>query len=351
MPIFKPINRTAYLVKPRYVPSAIPTRLYIDTSLVIPLIVPTADASWNTTSQARQAAKISINAPNSVYPLTANLSRPSPGGRSLGIQLITPPLVAGQTIRSQKLKAQFVCGRVEVPSTVRLSICVKIIASDGVTVRQTLQAITNSTNEINTSPTNVTIDKDMSFTNYTSQSGDRILVEIGTYSAGDGYNATIETGFNVASDLPIDEVTTTYNRPWIEFGGAIYFDLEYVTSSNLSTQSATISASATYSSPTRTATVALASQTSSIAASATFTKPTYTAGAALTAEPSTLEANASFYLPTRTATASLASQAASIAALVEVINNDSVQSSIWMQLNRILQEAKPLFSTFCDPQA
>lgn len=82
----------------------------------------------------------------------------------------------------------------------------------------------------------------------------------------------------------------------------------------LAAQPATLTATATFSAGTKTATAALTTHAATLSAAATFAAGTKTATAALTTQPATLSATATFAAGTKTATATLTTQPATLAA-------------------------------------
>lgn len=110
----------------------------------------------------------------------------------------------------------------------RIQCVVYIIQSDLTTVRGTVLAMDASalSHEWNTSLRNISIPLGgaAATTLVAAQAGDRIVVEIGfrqhaTFAA----NGVMSTQDNGATDLAVDETTTTANNPWVEFSDNLTF--------------------------------------------------------------------------------------------------------------------------------
>lgn len=294
-----------------------PTRTYISTLGTTPPINPTPSASWNDTSDALADAMLLATATAESYPITATLNGSDP---SLAKQLISRPLVPGQVLSSQTISAQFLCRDV-INGAPKLTLGVRVLASDGTTIRRTMLALTNSTNAMHSSVRNLTFSAAASFTDYTTVAGDRLVVEVGAdvYSAGTGF-VIIEFGSDTGVDLPVDETTTTNGRPWIEFSRNIQFASDSAATVALSSGSTTLAASAAFAVPTRTASAGLTSGSTTLAASATHTAPVYTAAATLTTGSTALAASATYGPGTRTASAGLVGSGTTLSAAVAVTN-------------------------------
>lgn len=138
-------------------------------------------------------------------------------------QFVSPQLAA-QTL-SGNVTAQLQGSETNNGNNLFLTLVIKVISSDGTTVRQTILASTRAPGaEFTTSLRNTTFDS-VALTNYTCVAGDRLLVEAGmggtcTASGGvQGHNGALRWGTNASSgDLPVNETEagTTY-RGWIEF--------------------------------------------------------------------------------------------------------------------------------------
>lgn len=102
---------------------------------------------------------------------------------------------------------------------------IRIMSSDGSTLRATLLAVANygTSTELSTSMRNKTCaNGDAVTASYTTVSGDRLVVELGYRT--DGADTTPQAAANwgdSATDLPVNETQTTSGTGWIEFSNTI----------------------------------------------------------------------------------------------------------------------------------
>ena len=104
-------------------------------------------------------------------------------------------------------------------------IVLKVVSNDGGTDRGTLLAFGDYSTgaEWNTSLRNKSFADIDPPSSVTTQSGDRLVLEIGFNHAAVISAAQISVGDDSASDLPEDETTTTADNPWLEIGQTITF--------------------------------------------------------------------------------------------------------------------------------
>lgn len=210
------------------------TRLYF--GLTAPPISPTADSSWEVTSNlTRRVLERGKDADTSVSvsleTLSGSTNSNSPAGAVdvLVAQYVSAPLSGNQTI-SGAIKGQMRALEGVATQDSRLQTVIRVVSGNGTTVRGTLIASNASalSNEFNTSFRNVKIPLGGSTvpTSVNALDGDRIVVEIGWRkheSATTSRTAQFSSGNPDGSDLPEDETTTTAGTPWIEFADNLVF--------------------------------------------------------------------------------------------------------------------------------
>lgn len=129
------------------------------------------------------------------------------------------------------LKWAIQCLEAHANNNLNLQTFISIVSQDGGTVRRTLLAKTEEPTEMATSLTNRFHSTTQSGANYTTVSGDRLVVEFsyeGTPAAAggvQGHNASLRYGGNGAGgDLGENDTDTgTTLNPWIEFVPTITF--------------------------------------------------------------------------------------------------------------------------------
>lgn len=144
-------------------------------------------------------------------------------------QYISLPLAPGQTITGeQAIKAQVRASETNAQNNVFLTLGIRVIASDGTTVRKTVLAVTRDDVEILalSEITNRQFTATSAATDYTTVSGDRLVFELG--AGGDPsftspHDFTLRLGDAAASDLPEDDTNTTDLNPWIELEDDLKF--------------------------------------------------------------------------------------------------------------------------------
>lgn len=139
------------------------------------------------------------------------------------------PLAPGQTVTgAQAIEWQVRAQRGLASDTnMATAIGIRVIASNGVTVRKTVLAVTRDGTAISAvglenrrfTATSVAGD-------YTTVAGDYLVVEIGGGGGGgiSDHDFDLRLGDAAASDLPEDDTDTTDKRPWIEFADTLTVD-------------------------------------------------------------------------------------------------------------------------------
>lgn len=210
-------------------------------------------------------------------------------------QYISQPLVAGQTITgAQSIKAQCRVAERNASCNMFLTLGIRVIASDGTTVRKTVLAVTRDNTEALTSLTNRQFTATSAATNYTTQAGDRLCIEIGTGgdpNNGSDHDSDLRLGDSAASDLAEDDASTSDFRPWVQLNDTLAF--VFTASASITRTGTTASGSATHVTPTYTGTAAITRGGTTGTGSATFT-PKYTGTAAVTRGPTTASGSANY---------------------------------------------------------
>lgn len=143
-------------------------------------------------------------------------------------QYISLPLTAGQTVTgSQAIKLQVRCSEADAANNMHVALGVRILASDASTLRKSMLSVTRDGTEAATSLVNRQFTATSAATNYTTVSGDRLIIELGMAgdpTAGGSHTSILRLGDSAASDLPEDDSSTSDLRPWIEFADTWTFD-------------------------------------------------------------------------------------------------------------------------------
>jgi len=202
-----------------------PTRFYLPSSLST-TITPAYSSEWERTADADRRGMVTFRVNSALTTKTSYENVTTAPYDFLTRQYISEPLEA-QTI-SGYVKGQIRCYEDNAAMDYCAAIIIKIVSSDGGTVRGTLLSYfpASLSSEYATSLTNRYFPPNVAITSVNAQAGDRIVVEIGTRSfnvVSSGYNAYHRFGDAAAADLPEDESTTSDYNPWIEFSANITF--------------------------------------------------------------------------------------------------------------------------------
>jgi hypothetical protein len=208
-------------------------------------------------------------------------------------QYVSQPLEAGQTVTgSQALKGQCRVAERATSCNLFFTVGIRVIASDGSTLRKLVIAPTRDATEAATSLTNRQWTGTSAATNYTTQAGDRLVIEIGMAgdpNAGSDHDSDMRLGDAAGSDLAEDNASTTDNRPWVELTDTLAF--VYTASASVSHGAATGSGSATFAVPTFTGSSSVTRGPSTAVASGEFVAESFhTAQASVTRAASTASA-------------------------------------------------------------
>ena len=129
------------------------TRLYLSSSTAAP-ISPTYDASWENTSVVSSLLADIARGSDAAVPLQANPASTTNPTDILRAQWVYGPIVA-QTI-SGNVKAQFLADESHADANSTLQMLIRVVASDGTTVRGTLLSHGTYGNELGTTTRNTT---------------------------------------------------------------------------------------------------------------------------------------------------------------------------------------------------
>jgi hypothetical protein len=203
------------------------TRYYLPSGTSTTDIAPSYDSAWeDTTSYAaggRQIHRKDVS--NTTTEFRGGLQSDLTDQDVLMKQFVGRfPLTAGQTITgSQALSASIYGGEANTNNNLFLSIGIRIIASDGTTVRKTVCSVTRAGNELPTSGAGYASrywTATSASGNYTTVAGDYLVIEIGVGGdpSADGHWASVYFGDESAqNDLDAADGDTTYNdRPWVQ---------------------------------------------------------------------------------------------------------------------------------------
>lgn len=219
-----------------------PVRLYGPSTGTTPGITPSASSGWVVTAQMVRRVPSTSKTNTSLSTIVSSTST-----STVHLQWVYPLQTGIEFSTSDTIKGSFRYQTASSFQTQYSAIAVRVIASDGTTVRATLYALAPGSQggvEISTSASSRKIPQEGPKNlqaNYTTVAGDYLVIEIGAgQTAGASGNVTLTYGDpSATADLADADSNTTNNVPWIEFSNDILTP-------------ATVSASATMSSGTMT---------------------------------------------------------------------------------------------------
>lgn len=201
------------------------TKIYLPSGGAAPSgITPSFDGGWTTTGSAvRYPCHI---AKQSTSITTINVNDASNAQRDILVgQWISRLLTAGQTITgAQAISIQARCAEVNAASNMFLTW--KVFVVNGTTIQKTLIAKRADATEVNTSLQNRTDSATSTAGNYTTVTGDRIVIEIGLSgdpTSSNDHNSSISIGDNAASDLASNDTTTNADNPNVILNDTLTF--------------------------------------------------------------------------------------------------------------------------------
>lgn len=202
------------------------TRFYCRHSAETTIISPTPDAAWEDQTAFLRAYTRTSRIGNAMAD-QAFADADATDRDVLMRQYISMELVAGQTITgAQALKAQIRMSERAATCNMFFAIGIRVLASNGTTVRKTVLVVTRDNSEAAAALTNRQFTATSAATNYTVLAGDRLVFEIGgggDPAAGSDHDYTLRLGDAAASDLPEDNTDTNDFNPWIELTDTLAF--------------------------------------------------------------------------------------------------------------------------------
>lgn len=204
----------------------VPTRLYLPKSALSSAISPTPDAAWEDTSilvrSKCSTTKLGDAISNVIFSDSDDTDKDI-----LYQQWISAPLTAGQTITgSQTITA---CCRVREDlgtNNLFFTLGIRVLASDGSTVRKTVLAVTRDDVEAPTTIASRYYSGTSAATDYTTVSGDRLVIEFGMGGDPDAastHDSRMSFGDSGASDLDASDGDTGTDNPWVELSDTLTF--------------------------------------------------------------------------------------------------------------------------------
>jgi len=205
------------------------TRLYLPATAAATPIAPTPSTDWEDTSILTRVP-MTTAAGSDAMTTVAFADNNAADRDVLFRQYVSRTgLSSGQTVTGgQAVKAQARVAQV-LDSNMFFAVGIRVIASNGSTVRKVVLAVTRDGLEADASATleNRQFTATSAVTNYTTVAGDYLVIEIGMGGdppGGGEHDSSIRLGDAAASDLPEDDTTTTDLRPWVELTDTLAFD-------------------------------------------------------------------------------------------------------------------------------
>lgn len=138
--------------------------------------------------------------------------------------------VSSAALIAQTVEAGYIEGQIRAAVNGYGSVCfrfsVKICNSSGTITQTIISGAVSDTTFSNAGYMNRQFrngsDNTVNFSSFTTNAGDRLVVEIGT-DVGYWQGASLYIGSNSSTDLPKDQTTTSQYCPWIEFSNNLYF--------------------------------------------------------------------------------------------------------------------------------
>ncbi len=198
-----------------------PTRFYLS-STAVPDITPGAGTGWTVTTSFDSRKATIVKDGSAMTSKTSGAAGGVAPRSILNRQYISDPLAA-QTILSGTTVNTQVRSNVNVVTSTTANMQLRIfLYSAGVF---TLINGVNPGTNLTATLTNRQV-ADAISSNVTVLDGDRLIMEIGWfYTAGTNTTRTVINSFgsNSATDLPINNTTTTADNPWVEFSQTLLF--------------------------------------------------------------------------------------------------------------------------------
>jgi hypothetical protein len=204
------------------------TRIYLP-STGASAVNPAYSGDWEKTSQAgaRRRCIVGGKSVSAMASITMTETSLTANYDMLAQQWVSDP-IAAQTIMGT-VRGQLRASEANIAADADIAIIIYVVNSTGTGVRGTLLSYFPAviTNEFAlTTLTNRMFPASTAVNSVTAQDGDRLVIEVGTRmfnTINTAYNILINFGDNAATDLAVDNTTTTANTPWIEFSQGIIF--------------------------------------------------------------------------------------------------------------------------------
>jgi len=195
------------------------TRFYLPSSGAAE-VSPPFDAAWDDTASADRMRCVTRRLGTAMTDKTIDGAWVTYG--ICNRQYVSDP-IAAQTI-SGTVKGQLRGYEESTNTDAYSSIVIKVVSNDGSTVRGTLLAKTDGSNEYPTGTlTNRYTPASTAISSVVAESGDRIVIEVGWQKGWRRRMVTQSFGDNSGTDLAENETETNANNPWIEFSQDIRF--------------------------------------------------------------------------------------------------------------------------------
>lgn len=204
------------------------TRLYLRGTAQGTPISPAADSAWEDVSILARCKTSTVKSGDALA--TIAFSDSNAADRDVLFRQYIAPLTPGQTVTgAQTLKCQVRAIETSTGNNMFTAVCIRIIANDGTTVRKTVTVgpVNRDATELSaTTLTNRAWESTSAAGNYTTVSGDYLVIEIGTGGdpgGGQSHSSSLRLGDSSASDLAEDDTTTTDDNPWVQFTDTLTF--------------------------------------------------------------------------------------------------------------------------------
>lgn len=203
------------------------TRFYLSAAAETVPISPTPDAGWEDTSILARVLTDVVK--RSLAMTSVDFADTNAANRDvLFRQYISKALTAGQTITgSQAIKAQCRVFEDAITENMFFTVGIRVLAADGTTVQKTVLAVTRDDVEASAnSLENRQFTATSAATNYTTVSGDRLVIEIGM--GGDPalfsqHDSTMSLGDDSGTDLAEDNTAADPHNPWVQLTDTLTF--------------------------------------------------------------------------------------------------------------------------------
>jgi hypothetical protein len=198
------------------------TRWYLQSSPDTTPITPTPDSAWEDTSILARA-NTTTTPSNDAFSSQSYSDLAGTDYDQLFHQWISEELTPGQTITGlQSVKAQVRCSETSALNNQFLALGIRIL--NGTTVQKTVLPVTRDDVEAATSLTNRQFTATSNSGDYTTVSGDRVVIEMGMGGNSVNHSTSMRFGDpSSGSDLAEDDTSTSDDRPWVQLNDTLTF--------------------------------------------------------------------------------------------------------------------------------